>query len=150
MGSTQTQLLCHYNDIYEALHEGRRLDTVFLDFAKAFDKVDHNILLERVKKRGMGGRMGGWMVEFLNGGKFGVVANGCVLGEEDVVSGVPQGTVLAAILFVIVMSDIGEGVESCLVGSFADDTGVSGKMEKELDREDMQEDLEAVYDWAKK
>ena len=43
--STQTQLLCHYNDIYEAMIEGKRLDTVFLDFAKAFDKVDHNILL---------------------------------------------------------------------------------------------------------
>merc|ERR1712120_46889 len=48
--STQTQLLCHYNDIYEALTEGKRMDTVFLDFAKAFDKIDHNILLEKVKK----------------------------------------------------------------------------------------------------
>ena len=54
--STQTQLLCHYNDIYEALTEGKRLDTVFLDFAKAFDKVDHTILLEKVKKHGIGGK----------------------------------------------------------------------------------------------
>ena len=48
--STQTQLLCHYEDIYEALVEGKRLDTVFLDFAKAFDKVDHAILLEKSEK----------------------------------------------------------------------------------------------------
>merc|ERR1712074_392555 len=70
-----TQLLCHYNDIYEALHEGKRLDTVFLDFAKAFDKVDHNILLEKVKKHGIGGKIGRWIMEFLNGRKFRVVAN---------------------------------------------------------------------------
>ena len=63
--STQTQLLCHYNDIYEALTEGKRLDTVFLDFAKAFDKVDHTILLEKVKKHGIGGKIGRWIMEFL-------------------------------------------------------------------------------------
>ena len=63
--STQTQLLCHYNDIYEAMIEGKRLDTVYLDFAKAFDKVDHNILLEKVKKHGIGGKIGRWIMEFL-------------------------------------------------------------------------------------
>ena len=47
--STQTKLLCHYNNIYEALTEGERLDTVFFDFAKAFDNVDHNMLSEKVK-----------------------------------------------------------------------------------------------------
>ena len=48
--STQTQLLSHFNDIFDTLAEGKRLDTVYLDFAKAFDKVDHEILLEKVKK----------------------------------------------------------------------------------------------------
>ena len=47
--STQTQLLSHFNDIFDTLAEGKRLDTVYLDFAKAFDKVDHEILLEKVK-----------------------------------------------------------------------------------------------------
>ena len=51
--STQSELLAHYNDIYEAISEGKRTDTVFLDFAKAFDKVDHEILLEKVKKRAL-------------------------------------------------------------------------------------------------
>ena len=47
--NTQTQLLSHLNDIYEAIMDGKRLDTVYLDFAKAFDKVDHKILMRKVK-----------------------------------------------------------------------------------------------------
>ena len=46
--STQSQLLAHYKDIYEAMEEGVRVDTVFLDFEKAFDKVDHSILMKKV------------------------------------------------------------------------------------------------------
>ena len=47
--STQTQLLSHFNDIFDTLAEGKRLDTVFLDFAKAFERVDDEILLKKVK-----------------------------------------------------------------------------------------------------
>ena len=146
--STQTQLLAHYNDIYEALMEGKRLDTIFLDFAKAFDKVDHNILLEKVKKHKIGGKIGLWISEFLRGRKFRVVANGCMSKEEDVISGVPQGTVLAAILFVIMISDIDENVKKCIVRSFADDTRVNKKISNDKDKELMQKDLDAVYKWA--
>ena len=147
--STQTQLLAHYNDIYETLMEGKRLDTIFLDFAKAFDKVDHCILLEKVKKHKIGGKIGIWISEFLRGRKFRVVANGCMSREEDVISGVPQGTVLAAILFVIMISDIDENVKNCLVRSFADDTRINKKISSDEDKELMQKDLEAIYDWAR-
>ena len=74
--STQTQLLAHHNDIYEAITEGKRLDTVFLDFAKAFDKVNHDILLEKVRKHMISGKIGRWIEEFLRDRKFRVVANG--------------------------------------------------------------------------
>merc|ERR1711888_493258 len=70
--------------------------------------------------------------------------------KKDVISGVPQGTVLAAILFVIMISDIDENVENCLVRSFADDTRVNKKIGNDLDKEAMQKDLEAIYDWAEK
>merc|ERR1712236_171133 len=148
--STQTQLLCHYNDIYEALTERERMDTVFLNFAKAFDKVDHNILLEKVKKYGIGGKIGRWIMEFLRGRKFRVVANGCMSREENVISGDPQGTVLAAILFVIMISDIDEDVKLSIIRGFADDTRVNKKIKTNKDKELMQKDLDAVYRWAEK
>merc|ERR1711895_415937 len=70
--------------------------------------------------------------------------------EEDVISGVPQVTVLAAVLFVIMISDIDENVKNCLVRSFADDTRVNKKIGNNFDKEAMQKDLEAIYDWAEK
>ena len=146
--STQSQLLAHYSDIYETLMEGKRIDTIFLDFAKAFDKVDHEILLEKVRNHGISGKLGKWIKEFLKNRKFKVVANGCMSEEENVLSGVPQGTVLAAILFVIMISDIDENVKKSIVRSFADDTRVNKKISSESDTEMMQSDLETIYKWA--
>ena len=70
--------------------------------------------------------------------------------REIVISGVPQGTVLAAILFVIMISDIDEDVKMCIIRSFADDTRVNKKIKTNEDKELMQKDLEAVYRWAEK
>ena len=78
---TQTQLLSHLNNIYNTLMEGRKLDTIFLDLDKAFDKVNHVILLEKVRKHKISGKIGNWIKEFLTSRKFRVAANGCM--SED-------------------------------------------------------------------
>ena len=62
--------------------EEKRIDTIFLDIAKAFDKVDHKILLEKVKKHGIGGKIGRLIEEFLKDRKFRVVVNGYVGRRE--------------------------------------------------------------------
>ena len=79
-----------------------------------------------------------------------MVANGCMSREEDVISGVPQGTVLAAILFVIMISGIDEDVKMCIIRSFADDTRINKKIKTNVDKELMQKDLDAIYRWAEK
>ena len=147
--STQTQLLQHYCDIFETISEGNRIDTVFLDFAKAFDKVNHEILLQKVAKQKIKGKIGLWIQEFLNNRKYRVVVNGEMSDVNDVLSGVPQGTVLAAILFVIMISDIDEDVKRSIVRSFADDTRVSLKIQSEEDKNMLQKDLDTIYAWAK-
>merc|ERR1712121_473946 len=78
------------------------------------------------------------------------VANGCMGREEDVISGVPQGTVLAAINFVIMISDIDVDVKMCIIRCFVDDTRVNKKIRTNKDKELMQEDLDIVYRWAEK
>ena len=146
--STQTQLLIYYEDIYESLLEGVRIDTVFLDFARAFDKVNHKILMKKVKNHKIKGKIAKWIEEFLSNRKFKVVANNSMSEEEDVTSGVPQGTVLAALLFIIMISDIDEKIKDAIVRCFADDTRVSKKIRNEEDRLKMQTDLEEIYKWA--
>ncbi|CAL4209014.1 unnamed protein product [Meganyctiphanes norvegica] len=148
--STQTQLLQHYCDIFETLSEGTRIDTIFLDFAKAFDKVNHEILLEKVANHKIKGKIGRWLQEFLNNRKYRVVANGEMSDVQDVLSGVPQGTVLAAVLFVIMISDIDKNVKSSIVRLFADDTKISLKIKHEEDKIKLQKDIDIIYDWANK
>merc|ERR1712121_383806 len=67
-----------------------------------------------------------------------------------VISGNPQGTVLTAILFVIMISDIDEDVKMCIIRCFADDTRVNKKIRTNEDKELMQEDLDIIYRWAEK
>ena len=148
--STQTQLLDHFCRVYEALEEGVRLDTVFLDFAKAFDKVDHNILIRKLAENKIKGKLGRWIKEFLINRKFRVVANGEMSEEQEVRSGVPQGTVLAAILFIIMINDIDEDIKRCIVRCFADDTRINMKVKTEEDKKAMQDDLNEIYKWAEK
>merc|ERR1712082_84528 len=130
------------------LQRGTRIDTVFLGFARAFDKVDHEILLQKIVKHKIKGKVACWLSEFLNNRKFKVLANKTMAEEVDVTSGVPQGTVLAAILFLIMISDIDEEVKDSIVRSFADDTRVSKEIRNEGDQAKMQADLDVIYEWA--
>ena len=107
-------------------------------------------MLEKVKKHRIGGKIGRWIEEFIKDRKFRVVVNGYMSEEENVISGVPQGTVLAAILFVIMISDIDENVKKSIVRSFADDTRVNKMINNPNDIEEMQRDLENIYEWAER
>ena len=148
--STQTQLLDHFCRVYEALEEGVRMDTVYLDFAKAFDKVDHEILMEKLAENKIKGKLGKWIREFLRNRKYRVIVNGEKSEEQDVKSGVPQGTVLAAILFLIMIGDIDKDIISCIVSCFADDTRNSKQIRTEEDKKAMQDDLNRIYQWAER
>ena len=119
------KLISHYNNIYDMLVEEKKLDTVFLDFTKAFDKVDHEILLDKVKKHKINGKIGKWIREFLTDKQFRLVANGCMSEDGDIMARVAQGTVLSAIFFIIMVSDIDKIVKKYILRSFADDTRVS-------------------------
>ena len=82
------------------------MDMVYLDFAKAFDKVDHGVLLHKIKMLGITGKLGVWLYHFLTGRTHFVRLQGGVSFDSPVISGVPQGTVLGPLIFIILMCDI--------------------------------------------
>ena len=106
------------------LEKGFNVDVVYLDFAKAFDKLDFNITLSKIKSLGISGKIGRWIHSFLTGRKQSVVVNGTKSPAADVLSGVPQGSVIGPILFLILIGDIDQDVAHSFISSFADDTRI--------------------------
>ena len=100
------------------------VDVIYLDFQKAFDKVPHNRLLSKVQDHGIRGNIHRWLRNWLSGRKQRVVINGSSSDWRDVISGVPQGSVLGPILFLIYVNDIDDGLNN-KVSKFADDTKIT-------------------------
>ena len=146
--SCLTQLVQHYQSILEWLSQGKDVDVMYLDFSKAFDKVDHNILLKKLKSIGISDQLCVWISSFLKDRKQFVAVEGAISSESSVISGVPQGTVLGPLLFLIFIADINSGLLSSTATSFADDTRVLKPVGNVLDCGALQEDLGRVYDWA--
>ena len=148
--SCLSQLLAHHNSIIEGLEDGSDVDVIYLDFAKAFDKVHHGILLNKLRKLGITGKMNKWLEQFLCNRTQKVSVEGCLSDESAITSGVPQGTVLGPILFLIHISDINKDVEHCRVSSFADDTRILKTIRKPEERNLLQADLNRIYNWSEK
>ena len=83
-----------------------------LDYSKAFDKINISILLEKLKKLGIGGQIGRWLGNFLIGRKQCVSVNKKLSDQSEILSGVPQGTILAPVLFLVYIADIGDMPEN--------------------------------------
>ena len=146
--SCMTQLLSHVEQIYKSLNENDEVDVIYLDFAKAFDKVDHAVLLEKLKRYGIEGKALAWIREFLLNRKQTVVVEGHISTFQTVRSGVPQGTVLGPILFVLYINDLLHTIEFSKGFSFADDTKLIGAIEDEQSVKCLQEDLNRVIKWS--
>ena len=121
---------------------------VYLDFSKAFDKVDHGILLHKLKALGITGNLGMWFYNFLTNRSHFVRLPGGISADSPVLSGVPQGTVLGPLLFLIMIADINKDISESNLISFADDTQIYTKIHDVSDCNLLQQDLNHIYDWA--
>ena len=146
--SCLTQLLGHFDDIYSGLVEGKDTDSIYLDYAKAFDRVDHRLLLLKMEKYSFHPMLISWISSFLAGRTQEVVVGGSHSGRGNKISGVPQGTVLGPILFIIFINDLEQNISSSNIRFFADDTRISKQISTMEDVRLLQCDLDVVCRWS--
>ena len=146
--SCLSQLLSHYEHILQLMEEGHEVDVIYLDFAKAFDKVDFDILLKKLHSLGVRGSLGRWIYSFLTGRTQTINVNGQRSTPAPVLSGVPQGSVLGPLMFLILIGDIDKELTSAFLSSFADDTRMGHNTDSPSDKIELQNDLNTVYQWT--
>ena len=145
--SCLTNLLEALDDITRMVDEGLQVDEIFLDFRKAFDKVSHERLLYKLHHMGIRDDLLAWITSFLKMRKQRVKVNGSMSSWADVTSGVPQGSVLGPILFVIFINDFPSLLQSS-VKLFADDAKLYSDVSHANGHLKLQEDLKTCVDWA--
>ena len=146
--STVTQLLEHLDNIISILEENGNADVVYLDFAKAFDKVDHKILLHKLNAMGIQGKILKWIEEFITGRCQQVLVEKEKSETEEVISGVPQGTVLGPVLFICYINDLAEAIKYSELLIFADDSKITKNIKCKEDHEELQRDIHAAIIWS--
>ena len=147
--SCLTNLLDFFHDVFDKYDECRSVDIIYLDFQKAFDKVPHRRLLDKLLTHGICGSIHKWIKDWLSERKQRVVINGVSSPWLNVKSGVPQGSVLGPVLFLIYVNDLDDGL-MCKVSKFADDTKITSKVTSTQEKKALQSDLNQLTCWANK
>ena len=146
--STVLQLIRALEEWTEALDTGKAVDCIYADFKKAFDKVPHRRLLKKIRSYGISEDICLWIEEFLKARKQQVKVNGKSSQWEEILSGIPQGTVLGPILFLLYINDLPELVASLLF-LIADDSKIWRTIDNLEDITTLQEDLQIMFEWSK-
>jgi hypothetical protein len=149
--STVTQLIEIYDQFCRAVSHGKDIRVVFLDISKAFDRVWHAGLLYKLKKHGIKGRLLAWFMDYLKDRQQRVIINGVASQWGNIEAGVPQGSVLGPLLFLIFINDITNTIKNCKIRLFADDTCLFIEVDNHVIAADkVNEDLALIHDWSNK
>ena len=144
-----SQMVHHMDDVLNDLESGANSDILYIDMSKAYDKVSHSKLLAKLNATGIGGHLLTWIEEFLTGRTQVVIVDGVPSYPTTVISGVPQGTVLASLLFLVYMNDLPSYIKHCRVKMFVDDAKLQKSITNENDHQLLLDDLNHVKEWAK-
>ena len=147
--SCETQLVTMIHDLTSAMDKGTQIDMIVLDFSKAFDRVPHKRLLQKLHHYGIRGHLHQWVSDFLTGRTQNVVIEGVTSESAPVVSGVPQGSVLGSLLFLLFINNLPDNLTS-QTRLFADDCIVYRTVRSHEDCSSLQKDLYRLAEWELK
>ena len=146
--SCVTNLLDMLEEVTRAIDDGYSVDVAFLDFSKAFDKVNHAILIRKMESYGISGKILLWIRDFLRNRSQRTCVRGSRSEAVPVSSGVPQGSVLGPLLFLVYVNDLPE-VSPCVPRLFADDTTVLNIVRSDVDDRALQSALTSLESWSR-
>ena len=148
--SCTTQMLPFTDDLALALNNKSRIDVIYFDFAKAFDSVSHDLILHKLKYLyNVDGLMLKFIKSYLEGRQQQVVIGGHSSSIKPVNSGVPQGSILGPLLFVLFINDLFSCVsDGTNIALYADDTKIWREILSFSDHHIIQNDINRLYDWS--
>ena len=146
--STETQLIKIIDLLAKGLESSAQTDVISLDYARAFDTVPFRRLLMKMRYYGMG-KLLPWLEDFITNRSQKVVVNGTMSRLVKVLSGIPQGTVIAGLCFLLFINDLPENIKNSFSGIFCDDTLLAKKICNDSDSDLLQEDLNKVVAWTR-
>jgi hypothetical protein len=149
--SCTSNLLEFLEVITQEIDKGTPVDVLYLDFSKAFDKVPHQRLLLKIESLNIQGNILNWIKDWLKNRRQKVVIDNLFSLWILVISGVPQGSVLGPLLFIIYINDLDEAARRALMTKkFADDSKIANKAVSQEDREVMQDCIDNLVEWSEK
>ena len=145
-----TQMVGFCDSLAISLNKNIRSDVIYFDFSKAFDTVNHDLILNKLKLQySIDGRLLKFLVNYLKDRKQLVVIGSHTSSVCNVISGVPQGSILGPSLFVIFLNDITDGLSpGTNINMYADDTKIWREINYETDHSILQKDIDYLMDWA--
>ena len=147
--STATNLICYLDRISGEISGGRQVDSIYLDFKKAFDSVSHPLLLYKLRFYGITGPLYNWFESYLTARKQRVVINGQASRWCSVTSGVPQGSILGPALFIMYINDIVNCINHSCISLYADDSKIFHPIKSASSCKQLQSDLNCIITWCK-
>ena len=148
--SATFQLIDLYNTFVKALDDGKEVRVIFCDISKAFDRVWHRGLLFKLRRMGVSGKLLDWFISYLSQRFQRVAMEGCVSDYIQIQAGVPQGSILGPLLFLIYINDIVNDIGSS-IRLFADDTTLYLVVDDPNHAANLlNDDIEKIHNWSNK
>ena len=148
--SCALNLLTYLETVTKEVDSGNPVDLVYLDYAKAFDKVPHRRLIKVLKAHGLNHKIINWIENWLKGRTQVVTINGERSETGKVTSGVPQGSILGPLLFIIYINTMDKKLTGLtpIISKFADDTKVGSTVKTTTEKENMTKAMVVLSEWA--